>query len=217
MYYYTEVSEYGYTWHYLVLENKGQYYLDGIRDMHRIVNITWEEILEMLAGSINRGGYFGTVLLKLVETISIDLYEKALENKEKQQLQMQIENQRHIEQMRQQEIERKKEIAAARAADDAMIEALDGIIKQPLTNLQRGQALKALKSQLYITVDNKPVLTTFFELITKYGYDRPCKEVDRYTRWGDERATPIVTYLVGNKERGYYVIPGRLGTLLITE
>lgn len=215
IFYYSEPTEYGYDLYYIVVENKGEYFHQGLVPLKTIENATWEQMLETIDGKIANNEFFNQIQIKLLATISDELCQKAYHSNEIYLQNIEQKRQKRIEQERLERELREKEEAEARAADDAMIAALGNLLKSPLSKLQRGRALSILKQELIVTVERKRMTITYFDLITKYGYDKPSKWEDNYTKNGDVRAKPIKHYYLSRDENSYcYEIPGRLGALL---
>ena len=214
IFYYTEPTEYGYDLYYLVVENKGEFFDQGLASKTTIENVTWEQVLESVEVRIANNGYFNQLAIKLMATISDELCHKARQSNEIYLQKREQKRQERIEKERQEREKREKEEAEARAADDAMIAALGSLLKPSLSKLQRGQALSILKQELTVTLEGKRMTVTYFDLITKYGYNKPSKWEDNYTKKGDVRSKPVNHYYLNRDEDSYcYEIPGRLGTL----
>ena len=215
IFYYTEPTAYGYDLYYLVVENNGEFFDQGLAPKTTIENVTWEQMLESVEVRIANNGYFNQLAIKLMATISDELCQKARQSNEIYLQKLEQKRQERIEKERQEREKREKEEAEARATDDAMIAALDSLLKPSLSKLQRGQALSILKQELTVTLEGKRMTVTYFDLITKYGYNKPSKWADNYTQKGEVRAKPINHYYLSRDEDSYcYEIPGRLGTFL---
>ena len=214
IYYYVEKNSYNYEDYYIVVENKGEYFMQGHVSWSTIEKATWEQMLKNIEGMIANESYFNLIDLKLLATISDELYQRGLHSKE---ICLQRREKNRLEQQereRQERKKREKEEAEARAADDAMLAELGSLLKPSLSKLQRGQALAGLKQKVIFRTDNQKVCITYFELITKYGYNTPDKWEDKYTRNGDLRAKPVNHYYVKRGESCTVIeVPGRLGSL----
>ena len=214
IHYYVEENSYGYKDYFIVVENKGEYFLQGHVTMTTIENATWEQLLTNIEDMIANERYFNLIDLKMLATISDELYQRGLKSRELYKERLERRTQERLERERREREQREKEEAEARAADDAMIAALGTLIKPALTKLQRGQALAGLREQRRFSIDGKMVVCTFFDMITKHGYNIPDKWEDNYIRNGDLRAKPINHYYIKREgECTCYEVPGRLGAL----
>ena len=79
IFYYTEPTEYGYNLYYIVVENKGEFFHQGLAPKNTIDNATWEQMLEEINNRITDNGYFNQLAIKLLTTISDELCQKAIE------------------------------------------------------------------------------------------------------------------------------------------
>ncbi len=214
IYFYVEKNSYGYEDYFIVVENKGEYFFQGHVSKTTIENATWERFLQSVEDIIANERYFNLIDLKLLATISDDLYQRGLQSKEmclKRQEKNRLER---LERERLEREERERKEAETRAADDAMLTALGTMLKPSLSKFQRGHALAGLKEKKRFSIDGKLYVCTFFELITEHGYNIPDKWEDCYTRNGDLRAKPINHYYVKKKGRNTcFEVPGRLGTI----
>lgn len=214
IYFYVEKNSYGYEDYFIVVENKGEYFFQGHVSKTTVENATWERFLQSVEDIIANERYFNLIDLKLLATISDDLYQRGLHSKEmclKRQEKNRLER---LERERLEREERERKEAETRAADDAMLTALGTMLKPSLSKLQRGHALAELKEKKRFSIDGKLYVCTFFELITEHGYNIPDKWEDCYTRNGDVRAKPINHYYVKKEGRNTcFEVPGRLGTL----
>lgn len=214
IFYYTEPTAYGYDLYYLVVENKGEFFDQGLAPKTTIEKATWEQMLEAVDNRIANNGYFNQLAIKLMDTISDELCQKARQSNEIYLKNQEAKRQERLEKERQEREKREKEEAEARAADDAMIAAISHLLKPSLSKMQRGQALSILKQELIVTLEGKRMTVTYFDLITKYGYNKPSKWEDNYTKKGDARSKSVNHYYLNRDEDSYcYEIPGRLGTL----
>lgn len=214
IFYYTEPTAYGYDLYYLVVENKGEFFHQGLAPKNTIDNATWEQMLEEINNRITDNGYFNQLAIKLLTTISDELCQKAQHSNEIYLQNLEAKRQERLEKERHEREKREKEEAEARAADDAMIAALGSLLRPSLSKLQRGQALSILKEKIVVTLEGKRMVVTYFDLITKYGYNKPSKWADNYTKKGEVRLKPVNHYYLSRNEDSYcYEIPGRLGTL----
>lgn len=214
IYYYAETNSYGSEDYFIVVENKGEYFFQGLVSKKTIENATWEQLLQNIENVITNERYFNLIDLKMLATISDDLYQRGLHSRELYLQRTERNHQERLEREREEREKREKEEQEARAADDAMIAALGELVKPSLTKLQKGQALAGLREKRRFTVDGKSVVCTFFDMITKYGYNMPDKWEDRYTKSGELRAKPINHYYIKRKNQSTcYEVPGRLGTL----
>ena len=196
------------------MENNGEYFLQGHVSKTTIENATWEQMMENIENMIANERYFNLIDLKMLATISDELYQRGLRSRDLYKQNLERRTQERLEKERLEREQREKEEAEARAADDAMIAALGSIIKPSLTRLQKGQALAGLREQRRFTIDGKQIICTFFDMITKYGYNKPDKWEDAYTRNGDLRAKPINHYYIRRGEEcTCFEVPGRLGAL----
>lgn len=214
IYFYVEKNSYGYEDYFIVVENKGEYFFQGHVSKTTIDNATWEQFLKNVEDVIANERYLNLIDLKLLATISDDIYQRGLHSKEMCLQRQEKNRQERLEQERLEREKREREEAEARAADDAMLAALGTMLRPSLSKLQRGHALAGLREKKRFSVDGKLIVCTYFELITEHGYNIPDKWEDNYTKNGDLRAKPINHYYVKKEGRNTcFEVPGRLGTL----
>lgn len=214
IYYYSVKNTYNYEDYYIVVENKGEYFMQGHVSYSTIEKATWEQLLERIDEMIANESYFNMIDLKMLATISDELYQRGLHSREMCLQRQEKKHQERLERERLEKEKREREEAEARAADDAMIAALGSLLKPSLSKLQRGQALVGLKEKKRFSVDGKLVVCSYFELITEHGYNIPDRWEDNYTKKGDLRAKPVNHYYVKKEGRcTCFEVPGRLGSL----
>lgn len=214
IYFYVENNGYGYEDYFIVVENNGEYFFQGHVSKTTVDNATWEQFLQNVEEVIANERYLSLIDLKLLSTISDELYKRGMHSKEMFLQREEKNRQARMERERLEREKKEKEEAEARAADDAMIAELGNLLKPSLSKLQRGQALAALREKRRFSVNGKLIVCTFFELITEYGYNIPDKWEENYTKNGDLRAKPVNHYYV--KKEGFctcFEVPGRLGAL----
>ena len=224
VYFYTEDVKYA-TWtqtnFFLVLEYNGVYVYMGLMKEQTIKeDITWEKFLEEVNGIIDGQRYFNQLDLKIIREYSEELYLKALASREASIRRQEEERLQRIK--RQEEEERQKilEKERERKERERIITSLKGILRDSLTPLQLSAAVSYLMDEKYFRFDGKCVHCSYYDLITKHGFNKPDVWTEKYNRDGSPKAKPVNHYsMVRPSQNGCsdtrFDIPGRLGTLMV--
>ena len=226
VYFYTEDTDYG-TWthtdFFLVMENKGVFVLVGLVGEKTIrEEVTWESYLQQVESIIEGQRYLNNLDLKLLETVSTDLYRRALASREADIHRREEETQKRLAREREERERKEAEKKARQEEVERICNSLKGILKDNLSPLQKSLAASYLMEVGNFRFEGNTVRCTYYNLITVHGFNQPDVWLQEYNRDGSLKVKPVSHYSItkpikGTSRATAFDISGRLGALMVQQ
>ena len=148
VYFFTEDTDYG-TWthtdFFLVMENKGVFVLVNLLAEKTIrEEVTWEAYLQQVENIIEGQRYFNELDLKLLETVSPQLWQRAKASREADIRRREEETQKRLAREKEEQERKEAEKKARIEETERICASLKGILKDNLTPLQKSLAASYL-------------------------------------------------------------------------
>lgn len=226
VYFFTEDTDYG-TWthtdFFLVMENKGVFVLVNLLAEKTIrEEVTWEAYLQQVENIIEGQRYFNELDLKLLETVSPQLWQRAKTSREADIRRREEETQKRLAREKEEQERKEAEKKARIEETERICASLKGILKDNLTPLQKSLAAAYLMEVGNFRFEGKTVRCTYYDLITVHGFNKPDVWLQEYNRDGSLKARPVNHYSItkpieGTARATAFDISGRLGALMVQQ
>lgn len=203
--------------------------LDRTPELEKVINITFDDVMEHFKNKVEHKCYFNKVELILCKAFSEELYEKALasrnyilEQREKEDQERlekrKKEAQEEEEQKRLEKARKKKEQEEKKKNNELFLKENSDILKSDLSDFEKITAKNEL-TKLYrwnFPETQTSVTCSILDLIREHNYRKLSTIKEEYSKYGDLLKIPKTYYYIGTpKDSLGFQIPAKLGKILI--